>query len=129
VPWPKGRPLDDVFCFKYRRVVANDHTVRLRAHVIDIPPQPQRLNLAKVEVELRESFDGRLQVHYQGSCLAKTLVSAPPSSYRVDFHSLARSHDPRPTLPDAIPVRPGRKPPPVPSPDSPWRKFAFGRSR
>ncbi len=127
LPWPKGRAYDDLFCFKYRKVIANDHTVKLRSQIIDIPPQPDRLSFAKVEVELREYFDGRLQVHYQGRCLAKALVSEPKTVYRVDAHSAARSHDPTPILPD--PVHLGRKPPPVPGPDSPWRKFAFGRPK
>jgi transposase len=127
LPWAKGRPFDELFCFKYRRVVARDHTVRLRSHVIDIPPHPQRLSYAKVEVELREHFDGRLQVYYQGSCLAKTLVTEPTAVYRVDGHSVAHSHEPRAMVPD--PIRPGRKPPPVPGPDSPWRKFSFGRPK
>src|SRR5450759_4042777 len=28
IPWPKNRRLDEFFCFKYRRVVGNDNTVR-----------------------------------------------------------------------------------------------------
>lgn len=127
IPWEKGRPFDEVFCFKYRKVVANDHTVKLRSQLIDIPPQPERLSFARVAVELREHFDGRLQVIYQGRCLARALVSEPKTVYRVDAHSKACSHDPMPILPDAI--RPGRKPPPVPAADSPWRKFSFGRPR
>lgn len=127
LPWTKGRPLDELFCFKYRRVVANDHTVRLRSQVIDIPPQPERLSFAKVAVELREHFDGRLQVYYQGRRLAQTLASAAPTAYRVDAHSQEPSHEPRPILPEAIHL--GRRPPPVPGPDSPWRKFAYGRPK
>jgi transposase len=127
LPWTKGRQLDELFCFKYRRVVANDHTVRLRAQVIDIPPQPNRLSFAKVAVELREHFDGRLQVYYQGRRLAQTLASAPPTADRVDAHSQEPSHEPRPILPEAIHL--GRRPPPVPGPDSPWRKFAYGRPK
>lgn len=129
LPWPKARALDDLFCFKYRRVVGNDHTVRLRSHVIDIPPQPHRLSFAKVEVELREYFDGRVQVHYQDRCLAKSLVTEPTAAYRVDTsgHSKAQSHEPTPILPDAI--RPGRPRPPTPGPDHPWRKFQFARPR
>jgi transposase len=117
VPWPKGRSLDDLFCFKYRKVVANDHTVKLDGQVIDIPPQPNRLSFAKVEVELREYFDGRLQVHYQGRCLAKVLVSQPKTVYRLNNkpHSQARSQDPMPIV-DPITV------PPTPTPN--WRPAA-----
>jgi len=139
LPWPKGRPLDELFCFKYRRVVANDHTIRLRAQVIaippqplraqviDIPPQPHRLSFAKVAVELREHFDGRLQVYYEGRRLTETVTTVPTTVYRVDGHSQEPSHEPRPILPEAIHL--GRRPPPVPPPDSPWRKFTYGRPK
>lgn len=124
LPWPKGRVYDDVFCFKYRRVIANDHTVRLGSQVIDIPPQPDRLSFAKVEVELREYFDGRLQVHYRGRCLAKALVSQPKTVYRVDTssHSEGRAQDPTPIV-DALPTvaKPKWRPPA----NHPWKRMSL----
>lgn len=122
LPWPKGRPLDDVFCFKYRKVVANDHTVKLNGQLIDIPPQPNRLSFAKVEVELREYFDGRLQVHYQGRCLAKVLVSKPKAVYRLDGrkHSRAASQDPMPII-DPIVIPPTPTPKWRPAANHPWK--------
>ncbi|TMD47301.1 MAG: ISNCY family transposase [Chloroflexi bacterium] len=120
LPWPKDRRLDELFCFKYRRVVGNDHTVRLRSYRIDIPPQPNRLSFARVEVELREHFDGRLQVVYQGRCLAHARVE-PKSVYRVQAngHSVAPSQDPAP-IADPLPAAP--KTTWRPGSNHPWKR-------
>lgn len=123
LPWPKGRTLDDVFCFKYRKVIANDHTVKHRTQSIDIPPQPHRLSFAKVKVELREYFDGRIQVHYQGRCLAKVRADQPPTTYRVatNSHSLAQPHNPMPIVePISLPSTP--KPKWRPAANHPWKR-------
>ncbi|HEY8678509.1 MAG TPA: ISNCY family transposase [Candidatus Dormibacteraeota bacterium] len=120
LPWPKGQRLDDVFCFKYRRVVANDHTVRLRSQVIDIPPNRQRLSFAKVEVELHERFDGTLRVYYQGSCLATKVLNEPKTVYRVDQHSIAESQPPR--LLQSAPVPAAPRPAWRPAANHPWRR-------
>ncbi|MDQ6882640.1 MAG: ISNCY family transposase [Candidatus Dormibacteraeota bacterium] len=123
LPWPKGQRLDDLFCFKYRRVVANDHTVRLRSQVIDIPPTRARLSFAKVEVELHERFDGTLRVYYQGSCLATKVLDQAKPVYRVDQHSQATdSHEPRLLTSDPIPVAPAA--PWRPAVNHPWRSRA-----
>jgi hypothetical protein len=63
LPWPKDHHLDDFFCFKYRRVVLNDNTVRFGARVIDIRPAPDLASLAHSRVEVHERFEGRLVVH------------------------------------------------------------------
>ena len=39
-PLPTGLRLDRVCCLKYRRVVANDHTVRVGATILQLPPGP-----------------------------------------------------------------------------------------
>ena len=87
LPWPKDRHLDDFFCFKYRRVVLNDNTVRFGARVIDIPPPPDRASFAHARVEVHERFDGSLVVHYLGRCIAKQLLVEPKAVYRVGEHS------------------------------------------
>lgn len=130
LPWPKDRHFDEVFCFKYRKVVGNDHTIKLAGQLIDIPPTAERVSFAKVVVEVREYFDGRIQVHYQGRCLARAVSTQPKPVYRIQPQSRARGQEPHPILPDLpVPSRPGRKPPPIPPPDSPIRKFFYGRPR
>jgi transposase len=45
--WPKDQGLDEFFCFKYRRVVQNDNTIRFGEHVIDIPPATDQPHLLR----------------------------------------------------------------------------------
>ena len=80
LPWPRGRALHDVFCFKYQRRVANDNTVRLGAVVMDIPPNRQRISYARCRVDLHQRFDGTLHVFHNGIQLAS--ASPPPSRLR-----------------------------------------------
>jgi len=119
LPWPKDRHLDDFFCFKYRRVVLNDNTVRFGARVIDIPPAPDRASLAHARVEVHERFDGSLVVHYLGRCIAKQLLVEPKTVYRVGDHSDAAElppvisltqSKPLPIAPDQVARRPAKHP-------------------
>ena len=87
LPWPRGRSLHDVFCFKYQRLVANDNTVRLGAVVMDIPPNRQRISYARCRVDLHQRFDGTLHVFHNGIQLA----SASPPPFR-----LRNTRSPRP---------------------------------
>lgn len=120
IAWPKDRRLDEVFCFKYRRVVQNDNTVRFGPHLIDIPPSRQRASYARARVELHERFDGTLGVYLDGVCLAKQVLTEPVVTYRVGRHSDA-SLDPPPPKPRAA------KPPASgevwrPASNHPWRR-------
>lgn len=84
VEWPKGRSLDEIFCFKYRRVVLNDNTVHIGRHTIDIPALGNGgISLAHARVEVQERFDGSLVVYRDGRCIAKAVLSEPPQSYRT----------------------------------------------
>src|SRR5579864_821256 len=122
VPWPKGHLLDDLFCFKYRKIVANDHTVRLGAQVIDIPPQPGRVSFAKVAVEVRQFFDGRVPVHHEGRCLARVVSSQPQTAYRVvnNAHARGRGQDPNPVV-ETLPAPPAPSTKWRPTAKHPWR--------
>ena len=40
LPWPPHRPYDEAFCFKFRRVVGNDNTVRFGARGYRPSPAP-----------------------------------------------------------------------------------------
>jgi transposase len=119
VAWPKERRLEELFCFKYRRVVQNDNTVRFGPHLIDIPPNSKRPNYAHARVELHERFDGTLCVYLDGTCLAKKVLAQPKSVYRVGGHSDVAF------TPPPIPIR-APKPEPTgrlwrPGPTHPWR--------
>ena len=79
LPWPRGRSPQEVFCFKYQRLVANDNTVRLGAVVMDIPPNRQRISYARCRVDVHQRFDGTLHVFHNGI----QLVSASPPPFRL----------------------------------------------
>src|SRR6266516_3291389 len=107
VEWPKRQALDQLFCFKYRRVVLNDNTVRFGQHVIDIPPPVSR---AHARVDVHERFDGSFALYLQARCIATKVLADPAGVYRTRRKST--SPDPPPTL------RPPSQPQP---PTGPWR--------
>lgn len=109
LPWPKERRRNEVFCFKYRRVVANDNTIRVGKLVIDIPPDRQRISYAHCQVEVQRRFDGTTHVLYEGRHLtAVTDVAADPENYRLpDIKARTAA-----AAPPALPRSPS---PPVPT--------------
>ena len=117
LPPPDWRRLDQLFCFKYRRVVANDHTVQFAAQVIDIPAGGPRPSYARAEVELRHYFDGTIAVFFQDCCLAKKQLPRE-TSYRVAAHSVAASLE---QPPEPTPVKTRRTEPWRPAANHPWR--------
>ena len=82
-PEPAFRPLDpelcleQVLCFKHRRKVARDNTVRSQLHTIQLLPGAERPSYAGAAVEVLEGLDGRLSVRHEGRILPAQ--EAPPS--------------------------------------------------
>ena len=82
-PEPAFRPLDpelcleQVLCFKHRRKVARDNTVRFQLHTIQLLPGAERPTYAGAIVEVLEGLDGRLSVRHEGRILPAQ--EAPPS--------------------------------------------------
>jgi transposase len=58
--------LGGVLCFKHRRKVARDNTVRYDWHTLQLLPQPDHPSYAGVHVEVQERLDGQLVVCCQG---------------------------------------------------------------
>src|SRR6266851_7163581 len=107
VEWPKGRSLDELFCFKYRRVVLNDNTVRIGRLIIDLPPP---VSHAHARVDVQERFDGSFAVYLHGRCVAKRVLAEPVKTYRTRRKSDSPEQPPTP------------KPPIQPqAPKGPWR--------
>ena len=83
-PEPAFRPLDpelcleQVLCFKHRRKVARDNTVRFQLHTIQLLPGAERPSYAGAAVEVLEGLDGRLSVRHEGRILPAQ--EAPPQS-------------------------------------------------
>ena len=132
-PWPAGLAPEQVFCFKYLRVVGADNTVQLGAHRLQVLPSRERTSYARVQVEVHERLDGSVAVYHHGQCLATH--PAPPTAPQLRARKGARPATP-PDRPPAGPVamtdpageggarmeRPaaGR---PQPTPAHPWKRF------
>lgn len=69
-PWPDDLDPDTVFCFKYPATVANDNTISLAPHHLQVLPGPGGRSYAKARVEVHERLDGPLAVYYHGQRLA-----------------------------------------------------------
>ena len=82
-PEPAFRPLDpelcleQVLCFKHRRKVARDNTVRFQLHTLQLLPGAERPSYAGAAVEVLERLDGRLSVRHEGRIIPAQ--EAPPS--------------------------------------------------
>ena len=80
---PAFRPLDpeicleQVRCFKHRRKVDRDNTVRFQLRTLQLLPAPERPSYAGATVEVLEGLDGQLKVRHQGRIIAAQ--EAPPS--------------------------------------------------
>jgi transposase len=116
-PLPPDVDLDAVLCFRYRRVVANDHTIRVGGLVLDLPRVGGRGYAGRrVGVSLR--LDGRLVVSDGGKRLL--VCRAPVDPARLRSLEAARA-----TLDRAAPTT---RPAPgyAPGPDHPWRRVRPG---
>jgi len=126
VEWPRDRRLDELFCFKYRRVVLNDNTVRIGTNVIDIPASAnRRLSYAHARVEVQERFNGTFAVYLDGNCIAKKVQAEPGATYRTrnKWTSLSdESPIPMPKPPQAPPKGPWH-----PALNHPWRRPTVAR--
>ena len=77
------RPLDpqlslnQILCFKHKRRVARDNTVRFQLHTLQLLPGPEHPSYAGAAVEVLESLDGRLSVRHEGRIVPAK--EAPPS--------------------------------------------------
>ena len=108
---PRRATLEAICCLKYRRVVANDNTVRAGATILQLPARPGNRSHARRRVELQLRLDGRLVVWDGERQLLST--SAPGDPVQIRALELAR-------------VDLGTTPPSLgsiaaPAKDHPWR--------
>ena len=107
---PAFRPLDpeicleQVLCFKHRRKVDRDNTVRFQLRTLQLLPAPERPSYAGVTVEVLEGLNGQLKVRHEGRIIAAQ--EAPPSPV-----SLRNGHQQAP--PSPVSLRNGHQPPAV----------------
>jgi hypothetical protein len=123
-PVPAGLDGDAVFAFHYQRQVANDHTISLDHHKLQLPPLAHGRSYARAKVDLHHYMDGRLAVLHQGQLLA-IFEPAQPGPPRVERFC------PKPEAPAFKPAEPVRmsapstnaRPVPKPAANHPWRRY------
>ena len=69
--------LEQILCFKHRRKVDWDNTVRFQLRTLQLLPAPERPSYAGATVEVLERLDGQLGVRQDGRIIAAQ--EAPPS--------------------------------------------------
>jgi len=77
-PIPSNLELLAVLCFKHRRKVARDNTVKYGWRTLQLLPGHDRLSYAGITVEVHERLDGSLPVIYQNQVISTR--EAPPKS-------------------------------------------------
>ncbi len=147
-PVPTGLRFEQLFCFKYRRSVAADNTVRVGVHRIQLLPDRYRVSYAKAKVELQVRMDGAIAVYHEGRLVTSEPAPAEAPVLRIQgsrvTYALPAPQRPpsvRPlpvdvvrqrlhahSLEDGIIRAPGRyQVPPLPGANHPWRKPVSSR--
>ena len=127
-PLAAGLDLDAVCCFKYERTVANDNTVSLGEHRLQIQPDRKRQSYARARVEIQERLDGSFAVYYHGRSLLTTPApaTAPILRARGGRRSPAVAagvgKSATPAQPESAAVV-DLSTPRRPAPDHPWRAY------
>ena len=75
--------VEQALCFRYRRKVAKDNTVKYRWRTLQQLPDQERPSYAGVRVEVLERPDGRLLVEYKGRMIPTQEAPPRPSLMRV----------------------------------------------
>ena len=76
-PLEPGLRLERILCFKHRRRVARDNTVKFHKHTLQILPGQQRRSYAGAVVVVLDGLNGRLALEHEGRIIASQ--DAPPS--------------------------------------------------
>ena len=82
-PWAAEPGAEEVFCFKYLRMVGLDNVVTFARQRLQIAPDPQRRSYARAEVEVHERLDGSLAVYYGQRCLLTSPAPAGAGELRA----------------------------------------------
>ena len=99
---PAFRPLDpeicleQVLCFKHRRKVDRDNTVRFQLRTLQLLPALERPSYAGATVEVLEGLDGQLSVRHEGRIIAAQ--EAPPSPVSLRNGHLPSADPPVPSI-------------------------------
>ena len=92
----EGMCLKKVLCFKYRRRVARDNTVRYRWRTLQLLPGTDRPSYAGAAVDVLEGLDGNLAVQHEGRIIPSQ--EAPPRPSVLRGFAGRTIHTPIPSL-------------------------------
>ena len=133
-PLPDGLSAEAVFCFHYRRLVANDATISWPGGDLALPRRPDGRSWSRRSVVLQERLDGSLWVEHEGVCYPVRSAPADPGQLRARDLRTPSGRD----LPaELTELRDAEKSPAQeptrdvvqrPRPDHPWRRYR-GRRR
>ena len=90
--------LDSVLCFRHRRKVARDNTVKYRWRTLQLLPGMERPSYAGTVVEVLEGLDGQLAVRYRGEIIPSQEAPPRPGILRSFNGSSSHGTPPRPDL-------------------------------
>ena len=77
-PLPPDLRLGQVLCFKHKRRVARDNTVKFQRHTLQLLPDRHRRSYVGQAVVVLQGLDGRLSLQHEGRIIAAQ--EAPPKS-------------------------------------------------
>jgi transposase len=80
---PEGFRPEEVFCFKYLRVVAHDNTVGFHKQSLQLLADDRRTSFAKLKVEVHERLDQSIGVYQDGRLLASVEAPKEPKELRT----------------------------------------------
>jgi hypothetical protein len=123
-PLPSTCDVDRLFSFHYTRRVANDHTISLDNHCLQLPPAPHGRSYARATVDLYHAMDGRLTVTYQDQVLTTFLpaVAGPPRVEVFCPQTLSTTPPSQPAQPVTLPLPKPVRATPKPAANHPWRR-------
>ena len=81
-PLPSDLHLGQVLCFKHRRRVARDNTVKFQRHTLQLLPDRHRRSYAGAAVVVLHGLDGRLSLQHEGRIIAAQEAPPSPGSLR-----------------------------------------------
>ena len=88
--------LGQVLCFKHRRRVARDNTVKYYRHTLQLLPTQLRRSYAGAVVVVLEGLDGRLSLQHEGRIIASQEAPPSPASLRRPQRDFPSCHHPNP---------------------------------
>lgn len=82
-PVPEDIDLDNIFCKKETRVVANDNTISYHSRTLQISPNSKRYSYVKARVDVYELIDGSIRIFFNGEQIANFPVASADENKRV----------------------------------------------